>query len=223
MRQGQGWAFVSALLIGVIGTALLPAGAVCGEWALPDTRLGIRTAPLLLLSRPDVQADLRLDAAQITAAQDAINELTRRAAALKGKTGAAVVAERRAIDEAQVDWLGKNLTGNQLIRLRQIELQWEGPSALLSRPTVAEHLKLTPEQRHLLAQMISERNALLARGKPAKDRTAFIQMATEVLSSEQRELWDSLLGSPFRFAMTGPPPRTHDDSARQAGHSQPKR
>jgi hypothetical protein len=223
MRQRQGWAFVSAFLCGVIGPALMPAGAMCGEWALPDSRLGIRTAPLLLLSRPDVQADLRLDAAQITAAQDTINELTRRAAALKGKSGAAVVAERRAIDEAQVDWLSKNLTGNQLVRLRQIELQWEGPSALLSRPTVAEHLKLSPEQRHLLAQMISERNALRARGKPTKDQAAFIQMANEVLSADQRELWDSLLGSPFRFALTGPPPRTRDDAAQQAGHTQPKR
>src|SRR5262249_39724786 len=154
-----------------------------GEWALPDARLGVRTAPLLLLSRPDVQVELRLEPAQIAQARGTIEELTRRAVTLKGKSGPAVVAERREIDEAQVDWLGRNLTGNQLIRLRQIELQWEGPSAMLSRPSVAEHLRLTAEQRQLLARMISQRNALRAQGKATKDMAAFSQVTNEVLSA----------------------------------------
>ena len=195
-----------------------------GEWTLPDTRLGIRTAPLLLLSRPDVQADLRLEPGQVTDAQRTIDELTRRAAAVRGKSGAAVVAERRAIDEAQVDWLSKNLTGNQLIRLRQIELQWEGASAMLSRPTVAEYLKLTPEQRQTLVQMISERNAQHSRGAASpKDLSVMNQKAQAVLSVSQKELWDNLLGSPCKFALSSVPPRSRDDATQQAGHSQPQR
>ena len=154
-----------------------------------------------------------------------INELTRRAAALRGKSGAAVVAERRAIDEAQVDWLSKNLTGNQLIRLRQIELQWEGASAMLSRPTVAEYLKLTSDQRQTLVQMISERNAAARlAGRPAPRTCRCInQKAQAVLSVSQKELWDNLLGSPCRFALSGVPPRSRDDATQQAGHSQPQR
>ena len=86
---------------------------------------------------------------------------------LRGKTGDAVVAERRAIDEAQLEWLSNNLTGNQLERLRQIELQWEGVAAMLSRPMVASYLKLTPEQQQTLARIIAERNRLRAQGRSA--------------------------------------------------------
>jgi hypothetical protein len=199
--------------------------ATAGEWVLPDNRIGIRTAPLLLLSRPDVQADLRLDRQQIQGALQSINELTLRASALRGKTGSAVIAERRAIDEAQLDWLGKNLTGNQLERLHQVELQWEGTSAMLSRPTVAEYLKLTAEQRQALARVISEQNSL-RRGTPASvpdDRLLF-RKAQSVLSPGQQELWTNLLGTPVRFAATTPPAarRTRDNAAQQAGHVQQK-
>jgi hypothetical protein len=221
MRHGQGWALVSALVCLGFGSGLVPTAAKAGEWTLPDTRLGVRTAPLLLLSRPDVQADLRLEPAQIAAAQNTINELTQRAAALRGKSGAAVVAERRAIDEAQVDWLGKNLTGNQLTRLRQIELQWEGTSAMLSRPTVAEYLKLTADQRQSLVRAISERNAQRSRGMTtARDEAALSQKAQGILSGTQQELWANLLGSPCRFALSDVPRRSRDDATQQAGHTQ---
>ena len=160
MRESQGWFIRRQLMAAGLAFALLAmaTGRASGaEWVLPDDRLGIRTAPLLLLSRPDVQADLKLDRSQVLGAQNQINELTRRALALRGKTGTAVVADRRAIDEAQLEWLGKNLTGNQLERLWQIELQWEGASALLGRPMVAEYLRLTPEQQGSLAAIIAER------------------------------------------------------------------
>jgi hypothetical protein len=195
-----------------------------GDWSLPDNRFGIRTAPLLLLSRPDVQVDLRLERAQILGTQNTINELTRRALTLRGKTGSAVVAERRAIDEAQLEWLSNNLTGNQLERLRQIELQWEGVAAMLSRPMVAGYLKLTPEQQQTLARIIAGRNRLRAQGQSApRNEQAFDQKALAVLSSSQQELWTNLLGTPFRFASTTVPHGTRDSSAQRAGHSQERR
>jgi hypothetical protein len=191
------------------------------EWALPDTRMGIRTAPLLLLSRPDIQADLRLEPVQISGAQTAINELTQRAVALRGKTGAAVIAGRRAIDEAQADWLAKNLSGNQLARLRQIELQWEGASAMLSRPTVAEYLKLTPEQRQILVRAVSERNSRRASSRLAQqDERVLNQRAQAVLSKVQQDLWSNLLGTPCRFAMSNASQRSRDEATQQAGHAQ---
>jgi len=195
-----------------------------GDWSLPDNRLGIRTAPLLLLSRPDVQVDLRLERAQILGTQNTINELTRRAQPLYGKTGAAVVAERRAIDEAQLDWLSNNLTGNQLERLRQIELQWEGAPAMLSRPMVAGYLKLTSEQQQTLARMIAERKRLRAQGRSTpQTEQEFRQKALSVLSNSQQELWANLLGTPFRFVATAVPPGKRDASAQQAGYSQEQR
>jgi hypothetical protein len=224
MRQGQGPTILSIMfcLISLHGFGLGTAKA--GEWSLPDTRLGIRTAPLLLLSRPDVQADLRLEPVQITGIHDTINELTRRALALRGKTGVAVIAERRAIDEAQADWLARNLSGNQLARLRQIELQWEGARAMLSRPTVAEYLKLTPEQRQALVRTITQGNLQRSRGASAPQaEQAMSDAARSVLSKIQQDLWANLLGTPCRFAMSTVPPRSRDAAAQQAGHAQEKR
>ena len=227
MRQGKGQIVLLGILwMGCGQVALLHAQNTshAGDWCLPDDRLGIRTAPLLLLSRPDVQADLRLERAQILGTQNTINELTRRALTLRGKTGAAVVAERRAIDEAQLEWLSNNLTGNQLERLRQIELQWEGVPAMLSRPMVAGYLKLSPEQQQSLARIVAERNRLRAQGRSAPQfEQTFHQKAISVLSSSQQELWTNLLGTPFRFAVTAVPPGKRDASAQQAGHEQEQR
>lgn len=230
MLRGQGLTFSSALLWALLATGvpLFPQVVRAGEWMLPDDRMGIRTAPLLLLSRPDVQADLRLDQTQILGAHAAINELTRRAVALRGKSGTSVIAERRAIDEAQLEWLGKNLTGNQLERLRQIELRWEGPSAILSRPTVAEYLKLSAEQRQSLARIITERNAARARTpaagiRPGADDQAFQQRTQAVLSPVQQELWVRLLGTPVQFASTTVPAGSRDTAAQQAVHVQERK
>jgi hypothetical protein len=177
---------------------------------------------LLLLSRPDVQSELHLDQSQVLGAYNMINDLTRRALALRGKTGTAVIAERRAIDQAEVEWLGKNLSGNQLQRLRQIELQWEGASAILSRPTIADHLRLSVDQRQALARAISERNAIRSRpSEGAESQSAFNQKTETVLSKEQQEIWLSLLGTPVRFKVVTAPGRTRDHQTTPAGYSQP--
>ena len=227
MRESQGRFVRRQLMAAGLAFALLAMAigrASSAEWVLPDDRLGIRTAPLLLLSRPDVQADLKLDRSQVLGAQNQINELTRRALALRGKTGTAVVADRRAIDEAQLEWLGKNLTGNQLERLWQIELQWEGASALLGRPMVVEYLRLTPEQQHSLAAIIADRNSLRSKGRftPADDQ-AFNRKASVVLSKSQQELLTKLLGTPFPFVATAARPGTRDEAAHPASHAAPPR
>jgi hypothetical protein len=224
MRQGQG-PTILLILFCLIGLHNIGHGvATADEWSLPDTRAGIRTAPLLLLSRPDVQADLRLEPVQISGVHDTINGLTSRALALRGKTGSGVISERRAIDEAQADWLARNLSGNQLARLRQIELQWEGARAILSRPTVAEYLKLTPEQRQALVRTITQSNLQRSRGASTRqDEQAVNAAARSVLSKVQQELWASLLGTPCRFAMSSAPSRARDAAAQQAGHNQENR
>ena len=227
MRQGKGRIVLLGILWMGCGQATLlhaqnPGHA--GDWCLPDDRLGIRTAPLLLLCAPMFRSISGSSGAQILGTQNTINELTRRAQTLRGKTGAAVVAERRAIDEAQLEWLSNNLTGNQLERLRQIELQWEGVPAMLSRPMVAGYLKLTSEQQQTLARIIAERNRLRAQGRSAPQiEQTFQQKALSVLSTGQQELWANLLGTPFRFAATAVPPGKRDVSAQRAGYAQEQR
>lgn len=216
-----GWIAFQALLWVSLGLIAIENQGRAGEWSLPDSRMGVRTAPILLLTRPDIRADLKLDAKQIAEAQRTIEELTRRATALRGKSGPAVVAERRAIDEAQTQWLGTNLSGHQLDRLRQIDLQWEGPSAMISRPLVAEYIKLTSEQRSTMAQAISERNSLRARGTfSLREDQILYGRILSVLNESQKQLWTSLLGEPCRFTLASTAPRTRDEATQRANHSQ---
>lgn len=187
------------------------------EWSLPDSRKGTRTAPLLLLTRADVQADLGLDEAKIASARKAVAALTERALALRGKTGAAVIDARREIDEAQAQWLRTNLSDEQLTRLSQIDIQWEGSSALVSRPAVAETLALTPTQLRALNKIIAERDARRAQGPPApgaESETRRKSMA--VLSNAQLGAWNAMVGEHCRFNIA-PEPAQADPAVQQAG------
>lgn len=216
-HESQRARFPSGLgLAVVLSLAVATTPGRSEDWSLPDARMGIRTAPILLLSRPDVQADLKLDEAKIASARKAIDELTNRAQALRGKTGAAVIDERRAIDEAQGAWLRTNLSDDQLTRLSQIDLQWEGPSALVSRPVVAETLALTPTQLRALTKIISERNAKLVNGGATPAEESEVRRKTlEVLSNPQLQAWNAMVGEHCRFAIV--PPQA-DAAVQQAGH-----
>ena len=156
MRDGARRALAALLML--LSVAAIPGSSLGDDAPLPDSRLGIRTVPLLLLSRPDVRADLGLNPAQTAEARRAISELHAKAAALRGKTGAEAIAARRAIDEEQRRRLEAMLSPQQQDRLIQIDLQWEGPSALISRKMVAESLNLDDRQRATLAQAVSDRD-----------------------------------------------------------------
>src|SRR5262249_44980760 len=88
-------------LLATAAAVLSACYAVAQSNGLPETRLGVRTAPILLLSRDEIRADLRLSEAQIKAADVEISSLYAQAAQIKGKSGADAVRARRAVDEAQ--------------------------------------------------------------------------------------------------------------------------
>jgi len=194
-----------------------------GDWSLPDSRMGIRTAPLLLLTRPDVQADLSLEPAQAAALHKTIDELSQRAQALRGKTGGVVVAERRAIDDAQGQWLTANLSDEQLSRLSQIDLQWEGSSALISRPAVADMLKLGATQVRELTHLIADRNARIVKNgfNPAEE-AVIRRKSLAILSNPQLQAWNGILGDRCQFVTGLPPEPVADPAAKQAGHVAPR-
>jgi hypothetical protein len=112
--------------------------------------------------------------------------------------GPEAIAGRRTIDEAQQRWLESWLSDEQRSRLIQIDLQWEGPSALISRPIVADSLGLSDSQRALLTQALAERNQKRAQGQPPpqSDRR-LAEKALQVLTEPQRERWKAMLGRPF--------------------------
>jgi len=175
-----------------------------GEYYLSDARLGAKTAPLLLLSRPDIQNDLGLTAEQVASAEATIDELYTRAEALRGKPNSTqVLAERRAIDTAQTHWIATRLSAGQQDRLNQLDLQWEGPSALVSRRVVSDALALSPEQIRTLSQAAAVYHSALRQGKDGPER-AFAKTALSTLSPEQQDRWRVMLGKPLVVKTASP-------------------
>ncbi len=199
MRHGATLALVPLWF----GIALSPAPALAGGWSLPDESQGVRVAPLLLLSRPDVRADLKLNADQAADAGRVIDDLHRKAAALKGRTGAAAVAERKAVDELQKAWLESKLTEDQVDRLAQLDLRWEGVAALATRPAVAESLALSDEQKSALGRAIADHRAK-ARDTAAAEAQLNTRALT-ILSDAQKQQWERMLGRSFTPAKTSTP------------------
>ncbi len=203
MRHGLTMAPAGLLLV----LALVGAGPelVPREVAVPDERFGSRTAPILLLTRPDVQIDLHLDPEQVAAARGEIARLLEQALRLKNKRDRGVEEERRRIDDEMSGWLSRTLTEAQLVRLRQVSFQWEGATAM-TRPHVIVFLKLSDPQRlaidRVLKQLVARRQA--ARGKlmPA-EIGQFSAQALAVLSPDQKDLWERSLGPPCRFSIGG--------------------
>jgi hypothetical protein len=197
MRHGTTPAtiLIPARLLAVLA---IPALACAGEPNAPERPTGERANPLLLLNRPDVRSDLKLTAEQADGARRLLVQLHEKAAALKGRKGAEVVAARRQIDEEMQRWLDRHLSAEQRARLYQVELQWEGPSALHTRPTVAQSLGLTDEQRQAIAQAASLRNSLREQGRcHAEDEQRLATQILATLTSEQKERWQALLGPAF--------------------------
>ena len=120
--------------------------------------------------------------------------------ALKGQHGQEGHNRKRAIDEAGEHWLQTRLTEAQRKRFSQLDLQWEGASALIKRPVIADHLRLTPEQHALLSEAIAARDRRRAAGADhwEYERQLFEQTRA-LLTTEQQQRWRAMLGPPFAF------------------------
>ncbi|MBV8076616.1 MAG: hypothetical protein JO284_09475 [Planctomycetaceae bacterium] len=207
MRHGA-TPILAALLIGV---AMSPRACRADPQPLPDSRLGIPTAPLLLLSRPDVRADIGLDPKQAEAAERAITELYARASSVKQMKGKQASVARREVNDAMLRWLQTWLTDAQRSRLEQVELQWEGPSVVIRREAVARALDLSQTQRETLRRLVDEHQRRRDQGPyqwSAEHELA--QRVLSILSEPQRRRWKAMLGRPFTPQLAGAgtaPPR----------------
>jgi hypothetical protein len=194
---------VLVLILVLAGAGLEPR---TGEVQVPDERFGCRTAPILLLTRPDVQSELQLDQRQVASAKAAIARLLPRAWNLKGKKGVSVAQERRSIDLEMDRWLTDSLSETQRARLLQVNLQWEGAAALM-RDHVASHLKLSNDQRGAIKRLVAQlEETRRSRGTltPVEIGRCTAQ-AEAVLSHAQNVDWIFLLGPPCRFTIGGRP------------------
>lgn len=189
-----------ALSLQLAGVGAIGSGRA-GEFL--DDRLGSRTVPIFLLMRSDVQVDLKLEPAQVIEARRTAGDLYYKAKALRGQTGPALVAARRAIDSEESLWLSRHLSELQFKRLRQIDLQWEGVAAMVNRPFVAEYLGLSSEQMQTLARCVAQHKQSLRsqpRWTPA-DQERLTRQAMTLLSDSQKQLWYNLLGPACRFSV----------------------
>ncbi len=201
MRVGR--KLVLALGILVPGAMLLAQRSAGGAEPLDD-RLGVRITPLFLLLRSDIQKDLALEPAQVAEVNQVAPAFYRKALNLKGKKGPGLIAARQAIDAEESRWMNTHLSPGQRERLAQIDLQWEGATALINRPIVAEYLRLTADQQTQVARIIS--NAQMMRAGPTpwtyELHLETTRKAIALLSEKQRQLWVHVLGPPCHFAIT---------------------
>ncbi len=198
MRRAPSTPILRFAAAGLLALAMSsPASAGDG---LPDSRLGVRTAPVLLLSRADVRAELRLSPEQAADAERTIADLHEKAQLLRGRTDAEAVAARGEVETACRLWIERSLTPPQRDRLAQLDYQWEGPSAVITRAKVAESLALTDAQRVMLAKAVAERNGRRGGGPPIEAEEAELaRFVNEQLTEGQHRRWQSIIGAPFSF------------------------
>ena len=207
MRHGSTPALVVACLLLWLGPIAAPVatGSDAAEsWVLPDASHGRRVTPILLLSRPDVQADLRMKPEQVADAARIIAKLHHKAAALIGRTGEAAIELRRTVDEEQRLWLETKLTEDQVGRLTEIDLRWEGLASIVTRPALGESLALSDDQKSTLKRAAFERTGIRDQPDHAAVERRFAQKVMATLNEGQRKRWASMVGRPFTVVATGP-------------------
>lgn len=184
------------------------------ETILADLAVLRAAGELYLLAQPSALDDLRLDKGQRAKVADLSDRAGRRwmesfgdPARLRPPVERVRIAlEQARANEAEVDAI---LTPSQRVRLGQIALQSEGPTAF-REPEVVEALGLTTGQREriraieeeaLFGQMRESRSGkpLEEAGKPAMERIA------AVLTADQARHWKEMAGEPIRGTLNAFP------------------
>ncbi len=159
----------------------------------------------MLLARPDVQRELNLTEQQ----KAKINEMQQAQRLAMQELRNLPPEERR---QRMQEIRQKNdpttvLNDTQKKRLRELELQWTGPVALMN-PEVAKEVGLTTEQQSKIQGIIQEqmqamREQFQGGGQPGANfqqmREQVEKRILEVLTPAQRQKWQEMLGKPFQF------------------------
>jgi Spy/CpxP family protein refolding chaperone len=118
------------------------------------------------------------------------------------------------LNEEFTPQLAKLLSADQISRLKQIQIQAQGGTALTANPEVAKALNLSEEQRRKLSDLQAEfarrQRELFASGDP-QERFAKMRELNrerdakmlEVLTEEQRQQFTALKGDPFDVSQLG--------------------
>jgi hypothetical protein len=161
--------------------------------------------PLMLLSQPSVQRELRLTKRQIDQIQATVEKQF--AGRRPDQTAKAVRPAARMGRKHQEAVIGQLLEAPQLQRLQQITLQQQGGLALATKPT-ADELGLSATQRKEVDGILEKLMDQLKDASDAPRGPERWQRAQEIrksagesmlalLTSEQQTRWNALIGEPF--------------------------
>lgn len=161
----------------------------------------------MLLMRPDVQKELHLteqQKAKINEMQQAMRLAREELRNLPSDQRRQRMQELRQKNDPQ-----QVLTDAQKKRLHELELQWQGPIALMN-PEIAREVGLTQEQQSKIQGIMMEQfqsmRGQFQQGGGQQNMQALQQAREEVekkvlavLTPSQREKWNQMLGKPFEF------------------------
>jgi Spy/CpxP family protein refolding chaperone len=110
--------------------------------------------------------------------------------------------------------LAKLLSADQMVRLKQIQIQAQGATALTANPEVAKELNLSEEQQRKLSDLQAEyarrQRDLFASGDPQERLAKMRELSSErdakmlaVLTDEQKQKFTALKGEPFDVSQLG--------------------
>ncbi|MGQ9880312.1 MAG: hypothetical protein ACUVSV_05550 [Armatimonadota bacterium] len=171
-----------------------------------------------LLMMPKVQKELNLSEQQLQQIQQLMAQQREQMQPLMQEMRNATPEQlQKLMEQVMQKWdeaLGKVLQPTQKTRLRELQIQAQGASAL-AHPDVAKELNLSEEQRKkisdILAQYGQKQMQLWQEGRgPNVDRQALMQQIQQlrqqmdkellaVLTSQQQEQWKKIQGKPFEF------------------------
>jgi Spy/CpxP family protein refolding chaperone len=170
---------------------------------------------IALLSRPEVQAELKLTDAQKTQVTDAMEKQRQGGRGNFQQLQNATPEERqKAMAERQAEQtklVNSILNPDQQKRFKEISLQQQGLQALAT-PAVADELKLTADQKTQIQTVLQQRNetmrGLFQQGGNGGDFAAVRDKMTAMnkdtdtklaalLTDDQKSQWKAMLGTPF--------------------------
>jgi hypothetical protein len=172
-----------------------------------------------LLRRAEVQTELKLTADQKTKVESMLETLgEERRGRFQDLRDATPEERQKVMNEWQAEEtkrVNAILNPDQQKRFRQISLQQEGPMAV-SRPDVADELKLTEDQKKKVAearnQMAEKQRAIFEeaqgdreamRSKMETLRKETNDKITTLLTEEQKTKWKEMCGTPFNLGALG--------------------
>ncbi len=173
-------------------------------------RLGVMRGgmPLMIVRQEAVQSHLGLQPEQVVRVRDLVAEhdgLNKEFWNLPNADPAQARKKFRENLDAALKSLAEILEPAQSQRLHQIVLQRQGVWAL-STPEVADQLALTSSQRSAIYQ-IQEEGYRWPRDGKGPGGPSLDERIRQVLTTQQREVWQQMLGEPTDLGKWGHPPR----------------